>query len=154
VGLYGVLFHVVVTGVVAWVGHRNQAGIPGSFWVQAVPPFLVAALAVYALVVAPYVPRRSTTKGAVFFDSAVGMFAEAAVFVLAAFLYAALVSAPAFGHGLSAYATAVASTTFFGILWAFGSFFLQILVVGNAAGLVGWWVLKKIAARHPRHAPA
>lgn len=156
VGLYGVLFHVVVACAAAWLGYRNQAGIPASFWAEAVPPFLLAAFAVYAGVVATYVPRRPTTKGAVFFDSAVGMFAEAAVFAVGALLWAALVSTPALGQqGLSGYASAVAGTAAFGILWSFGSFFLQILVVGNAAGLVGWWVLKRIdARRRPPEAPA
>jgi hypothetical protein len=147
VGLYGLLFHAAVVGAVAWVGHRNQAGIPARFWPVAVPPFLAAAFAVYAVVVAPYVPRRATTRGAVLFDSAVGMFAETAVFVLAAFLYAVIDAGPAAREGLGAWASAAARTTFFAVLWSFGSFFLQILVVGNAAGLVGWWVLKRRATR-------
>jgi hypothetical protein len=147
VGLYGLLFHVAVVGAVAWVGHRNRAGIPARFWLEAVPPFLAAAFAVYAVVVAPYVPRRATTKGAVLFDSAVGMFAEVAVFVLAAFLYAVIDAGPAARDGLGAWAAAAARTTFFAVLWSFGSFLLQILVVGNAAGLLGWWVLKRRAAR-------
>lgn len=146
VGLYGVLFHVLVVAAVAWVGHRNRAEIPLAFWVQAVPALFAAAFAVYALVVGPYVPRRPAGKGAVLFDSAVGMFAETAVFVLTAFAYAALTSIPALREGgLGAYAAGVANGTFFAILWSFGSFFLQILVVGNAAGLVGWWLLGKLA---------
>jgi hypothetical protein len=147
VGLYGLLFHAAVVGAVAWVGHRNQAGIPARFWVETVPPFLAAAFAVYAAVVTTYVQRRATARSAVLFDSAVGMFAEIAVFVLAAFLYAVTNAGPAARDGLAAWASAAARTTFFAVLWAFGSFFLQILVVGNAAGLVGWWVLKRRAGR-------
>lgn len=146
-GLYGLAFHVLVVAAVAWTGHRNRAGIPATFWLEAVPPFLAAALAVYALVVAPYVPRRATTRGAVLFDSAVGMFAETAVFVLAAFLYGVVAAAPAAREGIGAWASSATSMTYFAVLWSFGSFFLQILVVGNAAGLVGWWVLKRLAAR-------
>jgi hypothetical protein len=147
VGLYGLLFHAAVVGIAAWVGQRNQAGIPARFWLEAAPPFLAAAFAVYAVVVAPYVPRRATTRGAVLFDSVVGMLAETAVFVLAALLHGAAAAAPAARGGLGAWASAWAATSAFAILWAFGSFFLQILVVGNAAGLVGWWVLKRLAAR-------
>jgi hypothetical protein len=147
VGLYGVAFHLAVALVAAWVGHRNRADIPASFWGQALPPFLVAAFAVYAGLVAPYVPRRATTRGAVLFDSAVGMFAEVAVFVLAALLHAAVAALPAAREGIAAWASTAASTTLLAVLWSFGSFFLQILVVGNAAGLVGWWVLKRVPRR-------
>jgi hypothetical protein len=35
----------------------------------------------------------------------------------------------------------------FAFLWTFGSFFTQILVVGNAAGLIGFLVLKKLGER-------
>jgi hypothetical protein len=124
VGLYGLAFHAVVVAVVAWTGHRNHAGIPASFWLEAVPPFLAAAFAVYAVVVAPYIPRRATTRGAVLFDSAVGMFAETAVFVLTAFLYGVVATAPAASEGIAAWASSATSTTYFAVLWSFG-FFLR-----------------------------
>ena len=37
--------------------------------------------------------------------------------------------------------------TAFAFLWTLGSFFLQILVIGNAAGFLGWWVMKKVKER-------
>jgi hypothetical protein len=110
---------------------------------------------VYAFVVGPYLPRRPTTKGAVLFDSAVGMFAECALVVLTAILYAFIASARApVGGGIGPYFADVASTALFAFLWSFGSFITQILVVGNAAGLVGWWVLKRLARRAPPASPA
>lgn len=147
-GLYGVAFHAVVVLVLVWIAVKNQANVPAEFWWRTTPPFLVAAFVVYALLVGPYLPRRPTTKGAVFFDSAVGMLAECAIVVFTAIVYA-FVTARGGGEGAGGYLANAASTALFAFLWSFGSFITQILVIGNAAGLVGWWVLKKRASRAP-----
>jgi hypothetical protein len=151
VGVYGALFHLVVAAVVAWVGHRNQAGIPAVFYLKAVPPFVLSGFLVYALVVGAYVPRRAPGRATFLTDSVIGMLAELSVIVLTTLLYAFGSSLPALREaGVGAYLGTLGNTAFFATMWAFGSFFLQILVVGNAAGLLGWLVLKKLAERRAR----
>jgi hypothetical protein len=146
-GLYGVAFHAVAAALAIYTAVRNRAGIEAGFWWTAIPPFLVAAFVVYALIVGPYLPKRPTTRGAFFYDSAIGMLAEVAVVAGTAILYAFVVSTRVLEQGVGAYLGAVLNMTIFGFLWALGSFFLQVLVVGNAAGLVGWWVMKRVNAK-------
>jgi hypothetical protein len=147
-GLYGLAFHAVAVGLALWTARRNQADIPASFWWAVVPPLLVAAFVVYALVVASYVPKRPTHRMTVFYDCVVTMLAEVVVLAVTSVLYALLISRGALAGGLGAYLSASANMTAFAFLWTLGSFFLQVLVIGNAAGFLGWWVMKKIGARH------
>lgn len=151
--LYGVAFHAVAAAVVALVAWKNRTGIPASFFATTVPPLLVAAAAVYAIVVGPYLPRRTTTRGAVFFDSAVGMMAEIGVVTLTGILYGALVALFSPLDGVGFLATA-ANTAFVAVFWALSEVFTQVLVVGNAAGLLLWLLLKKLAERRARAAAA
>lgn len=145
-GLFGLAVHVIVIFAALW-NTQSLADVPARFWTTMALPFLAAAFVVYALLVGSYLPKRPTHRGAVFFDSAVGMFAELGVVVLTAVLYAFVSSTAALSEGLGAYFGAVANNTLFGFLWALGSFFMQILIVGNAAGFVGWWVMKRVNAR-------
>jgi hypothetical protein len=145
-GLYGLAVHVVVLLAALW-NTQSATDIPARFWLTMAVPFFAAAFIVYALVVGSYVPKRPSHRGAVFFDSAVGMLAELGVVVVTAVLHAFASSTGALADGFGAYLGAVANNTLFGFLWALGSFFMQILIVGNAAGFVGWWVMKRVNAR-------
>jgi hypothetical protein len=145
-GLYGLAVHVVVVIASLW-NVESASDIPATFWLTMVLPLLTAAFVVYALVVGSYVPKRPTHRAAVFFDSAVGMLAELGVVVVTAVLYAFVSTGDALSEGFGAYLGAVANKTFLGFLWAVGSFFMQILIVGNAAGFAGWWVMKRVNAR-------
>jgi hypothetical protein len=149
VGLYGLAFHAAAVAIALWTAKRNQADIPAGFWWAAAPPLLVAAFAVYALIVAPYVPKRPTHKMLVFYDCVVAMLAEVAILALTSILYALVVSRSALADGAGAYLGAAANMTAFAFLFTLGSFFLQVLVIGNAAGFLGWWVMKKANARRP-----
>lgn len=148
-GLYGLAFHAVAVGLAVWTARRNQAVIPETFWWQIVPPLLLAAFVVYALVAGAYLPKRPDRKGAVFFDSIIGMAAELGIAALTSILYAFVAAAGAFAHGFGAYLSAAGSMTLFAFLWLLAgrNSLVTLLVVGNAAGLVGWWVLKKVSAR-------
>jgi hypothetical protein len=145
-GLYGVAFHLVAVAVVAFVAARNRVEISSTFWLTTVPPVLVAAFVTYALLVGPYLPKRPTTKGAVLYDSVVGMFAELTLVIGTCLIYGLVASALA-ERGSGSFLADAASTMLFAFLWTFGSFFTQILVVGNAAGLIGFLVLKKLGER-------
>lgn len=151
-GLYGAAFHVVVAAVVAGVTNRNQANVPTSFFALAVPPLLAASFLVYALVVGSYLPRRPTTRGALFLDSAVGMMAEIAVVTLAGVLYGALVALRAPAESSPGFLTAFGSAAFVAVFWTLSEVFTHVLVVGNAAGLLGFVLLKKLAERRERAA--
>ena len=147
VGLYGLAFHAAAVALALWTAKRNQADIPAGFWWTVVPPLLVAAFAVYAIVVAPYVPKRPTTRMLVFYDCVVAMLGEVAILALTSILYALLASRGALPSGIGAYLGAAVNATALAFLWTIGSFFLQVLVIGNAAGFLGWWVMKKVNSR-------
>ncbi len=143
--LYGALFHAVVAGVVLAVAVAKRVEVPAAFWAAAAPAMMVAGGLVYASLVAGYVARRSVRRNALFYDSLIGMMAEVAVLAVTSVLYAVIVSGGALvDEGPLGYLAAVASAAVVGFLWAAGSFLLQVLVVGNAAGLVGWWTMEKL----------
>jgi len=144
-GLFGLVFHGLAVILIIAVARSNQAPIPLAFWAATVPALLMAAALVYATLVAGYVARRTARRGRIFYDSAVGMMAEVLVIAVTSVLHAVIVSGGALAtEGPGGYLAAVASGAVVGFLWAFGSFLTQTLVVGNAAGLVGWWTLEKL----------
>jgi hypothetical protein len=142
VSAFGALFHAAIGLAVAAVGAANRAGVSGRFYATTIPALFLAAGAVYALLVAPYVAKRPTGKGRVLFDCAVGMLAEVAVVALTAALWGAIVSWPAAGQGASAYLGAAGNNAFYAVLWAGANFTTQILTLGNAAGFVGFLLLR------------
>lgn len=155
---YGVAFHAVAVIIMLGLALKNRAPLEAGVLIRAIPALLASAAVLYFFIVGPYLPSRSLRKAVVFADSAIGMLVECAVVALTSFLYALLVTLPALPGGLGTFASAFASTASFTLLWMFASFFVQILVIGNAAGLVGWFVLKKLAERAAaaaaRHDPA
>ncbi len=146
-GLYGLAFHAAAAALELWTAKRNQADVSAGFWWTVVPAVLVAAFVVYALVVAPYVPRRPAHKMVVFYDCVVAMLGEVAILALTSVLYGLLVSRGALSDGVGAYLLAAASTTSLAFLFVLASFFTRVLVWGNAAGFLGWFVMKKVNAR-------
>lgn len=139
---FGALFHLAIALAVAAVGAANRADISGRFWATTIPALVLAAAAVYAVVVAPYVAKRPTGKGRVLFDCAVGMLSEIAIIALTAVVWAVIVSWPALGDGITTFLGAAGNNAFFGLLWAIASFTTHVLVLGNAAGLVGFLLLR------------
>lgn len=143
-GLYGAAFHAAVGGTLVAIAAWNRAPIPPRFWAIALPCAVVMGGLVYALIVAPYAMRREYRKGIVFFDSAVGMFAELAVVAFTALAYG-VIDAATSPEGLTA--AAVGNHVLFVFLYAVGNFLTQVLVIGNLAGLVGWVLLKRRATK-------
>jgi hypothetical protein len=83
------------------------------------------------------------------------MLVEVAVVALAALLFALPAAAAAFGEsGVTGSLVTLSRTAALGFLWAVGTAMTEILAVGNGAGFVGYIVLKKLAARSDRAAPA
>lgn len=141
--VYGLLFHAVVAAIVVWVARSHRARIEPGFWWVAVPLVLAAGAGGFALVAGPYLRRRNDRRrGVVLVDALVGMLAECVTVVQLALLFGAVAAART-GGGAAAALAAFASNASFVALYAAASFLEQILVVGNAAGLVGWWLLKR-----------
>lgn len=150
VGLYGLLFHAVVVAGALAVAASNRAPIHARFWAIAAPALLVAAFAMYALVVARYVARRTQKRGVAFFDAAIGMAVEPAIAILATVLFSVISAGPALGDGATAFAATLGGHVYLGLLWLAANLMTQILVIGNAAGFIGFILLKRLAERAAR----
>jgi hypothetical protein len=150
VGLFGLAFHLAAAGL---LGLQMARRAPGSPWGVLLAPGLAAAAAgflVYALLVAPYAAKRLGTarRGVVLYDFLVGMVVEVAVLAVGALLHAAGTSVATLASaGLSGYLAAVAGGAAFSFLWVVGTAFTEVLVLGNAAGFLGFIVLKRVARR-------
>jgi hypothetical protein len=148
VGLFGLAFHVVAAGLLAL-----QLARAGSAVRTVLGPGLAGAAAgflVYALLVTRYAQKRLGTarKGVVLYDFLVGMLVEVAVVAVGALLYAVGTSAGTLAsHGIGGYLGQVVSGAVFSFLWVVGTAFTEVLVLGNAAGFIGFIVLKRLAAR-------
>ncbi len=135
-GLFGFLVHFVI--ISAFLIARNLRGeqLGRDLVLVAVPLLLLSSFLVYAFAVSRYVERREGTQKAVVVDSLVGMLAECMIFTLAAALFGIY---EGFKYGAGALLPSVLTN----LLWAYATFLVQMLVIGNLAGLVGWFVLKK-----------
>lgn len=147
VGLYGLIFHGLVVVAALGVAKSNRVAVDARFWTVGGACLLAAAFAVYALLVARYVARRVDKRGVALADMAIGMAAEPAVAILATVLYSLVSAAPALGQGGGAFAGTLGAHVYVGLLWLAANFLTQILVLGNAAGFAGYFLLKRGAAR-------
>ncbi len=144
---YGAAFHAAVVVIMIGIAILNRARLDIPVLARAVPLLILSATGLYYFIVGPYLDGRSQRKGAVFADSVIGMIVEAAVVALTSVLYALVAALPNLGAGVGAFGSAFGQASAYTLLWMFGSFFTQILVIGNAAGLIGWVVLKKLGER-------
>lgn len=152
--LYGAAFHAAVVVIMIALAVKNRAPLDAHVLARAIPILLVAAAVLYFFIGGPYLTARSKRKSAVFSDALIGMVLEVAVVALTSILYALVATLPALGQGFGVFGAAFGQSSAYTLLWMFGSFFTQILVFGNAAGLVGWFVLKKLDDRAAKQAAA
>lgn len=153
VGVFGILFHASMASLIAILAAARGEPFSRAFWLVFLPVILLASFLAYALVVWPYAARRTRRRGVVLYDSAVGMLAEIVIAVVTSVMMAAVHATPVLrGAGAAAYAGAIAQGTVHGLLWTLSDFFLQVLIVGNAAGIAGWYVLERRAQRSPPQA--
>ena len=143
VGLFGFLIHTVI--IVAFLMSRNLRGeqLGADLVFVAMPLLLLSAFLVYGVVVARYVQRREGMQKAVIIDSLVGILAEYMIFTLAALLFGIFDGLRA---GLSSDAglgKALLTGVVMNMLWVYATFLVQVLVLGNLCGLVGWFLLRK-----------
>lgn len=152
VGLFGLVFHALVVAAYLGVARSNRAPIDARFWTVGTLCLLPAAFTAYALLVTPYVARRNQKRGVAFLDAAIGMAVEPAIAILATVLFSLVSARPALRDGAAAFAATLAGHTYVGLLWLAANFTTQILVLGNAAGFLGFLVLKLLATRAARTA--
>lgn len=152
--LYGAAFHAAVVVIMIALAVKNRAPLDGHVLARAIPILLVAAAVLYFFIAGPYLGTRSKRKSAVFSDALIGMVLEVAVVALTSILYALVATLPALGQGFGTFGSAFGQSSAYTLLWMFGSFFTQILVIGNAAGLIGWFILKKLDDRAAKQAAA
>lgn len=148
--IYGVAFHAAAVLIMVGVAIKNRAPLEGAVLARAIPLLLIASAVLYFFIVGRYVAGRVKKKGVVFLDSVIGMMVETAVVALASILYALVASLPALAAGAGAFLLAFGQSSAYTLLWIFAGFLVQILVIGNAAGLVGWLLLKKLDERAAR----
>lgn len=142
-GLFGLAMHCAI--VVTFVLMRTMRGerFGPEFLFVALPLLLVSAYLVYFFVVSRYLRRREGMVKPLFIDALVGMLVEYIIFTLAGALFGifdGFRTGPPMGAGM---ASGLLTSVFMNILWVYATFMVQILVLGNLCGLVGWLVLKK-----------
>jgi hypothetical protein len=145
VGLYGAAVNVAaVLGILLFSAVRG-GGVGFNAYFSALPVLSAAAFVVYYFVVSAYVAKRPGIQNPVFFDSLVGMLAELIIITLGVVLHSVWMSILEMqGWDFMAFAADLATGILMNFLWIFATFMIHILVIGNIAGLVGWYVLKKV----------
>jgi hypothetical protein len=144
IGFFGAAVNaVVVTGILFFSAATHDRSVFGAY-LTAVPLLALSAFVVYYFVVSSYVVKRAGIQKPVFFDSLVGMLAELIIATLAAVCYSVWSSLSNIaGRELGAFASDLATGILMNLLWVFAMFMVHILIVGNIAGLAGWYLLKK-----------
>jgi hypothetical protein len=143
VGLFGVVMHAVI--VTVFLMSRNLRGerFDANLFLTAVPLLLLSSFLVYAFVVSRYVQRREGMQKPVVIDSLVGILAEYMIFTFAAVLLG-LVDGLRSGSAAEAeIGRSLLTGVVMNVLWVYATFLVQILVLGNLCGLVGWFLLRK-----------
>ena len=142
-GLFGLAMHFAI--VVTFLLMRTVKGerFGPEFLFVALPFLLVSAYLVYFLVVSRYLRRREGMVKPLFIDALVGMLVEYIIFTLAGALFGIFDGIRTGAVGESGLLGGLLTSVFMNILWVYATFMVQILVLGNLCGLVGWLVLKK-----------
>ena len=141
VGLFGLGIHAII--VAAFLVSRTVKGehFGTELLFVGIPLLLVSAYLTYSVVVTRYLKRRSGMQKAVIIDSLVGMLVEYIIFTVAGILFGIVDGFRTAKEG--ALLGGLMTGVFMNILWVYATFMVQILILGNLCGLVGWLVLKK-----------
>lgn len=143
VGLYGFLIHIVIVSF--FLALRNLQGeqLNLELSLVAVPLLLLSSFLVYAVVVSRYVQRRAGMQKPAVIDSLVGILSEYMIFTITAVLLG-LYDGLRSGYGSGAVTgQTLLTAVLMSLLWVYATFMVQILVLGNLCGLVGWLLLRK-----------
>jgi hypothetical protein len=145
IGLYGAAVNVVVVAGLLFFSAVTRGNGELSLYLYALPMLAASAFVVYYFVVSSYVVKRAGIQNPVFIDSLAGMLAELIVVTLGAVCYSMWRTFSNMqGQDFRAIFSDLMTGILVNLLWLFGMFMVHILIVGNIAGLAGWYVLKKI----------
>jgi hypothetical protein len=147
VGLFGVAINI---GAVIWVLFTAvvRSGAELRNYLSVVPMLAASAFVVYYFIVSSYVVKRAGIQKPVFLDSLVGMLAELIIVTIGTLCYSVWFSLlDMHGKDLQAFSADLSTSILVNLLWVFAMFMVQILLVGNIAGLAGWFLLKKVAPK-------
>jgi hypothetical protein len=147
VGLFGVAINI---GAVIWVLFTAvvRGGAELRNYLLVVPMLAASAFVVYYFIVSSYVVKRAGIQKPVFFDSLVGMLAELIIVTLGTLCYSVWFSLlNMHGKDFQAFAADLTTGILVNLLWVFAMFMVQILLVGNIAGLAGWFLMKKAVTK-------
>ncbi len=149
VGLYGAAINLLLLAVGAASGILEKSElVPGLPFVLLL--FLVlSAFLVYYFVVARYVGKRAGMTMPVLTDSLIGMLSEMMIATLAAVLTAFYATARVSLSQGEEFLSPLGYNILIFLLWVYATHLMTILVAGNVAGLVGWYLLEKARVRLP-----
>lgn len=142
IGFYGAVVNfTAVLGALVFSALRNNGSLGADLF--AAPLLAVSGFLVYYFIVSSYVEKRSGAGNPVYFDSLVGMLAELVIVTLSVVIYSAFTAFANSAGGIEAFAAGLAANIMVNLLWVLALFMVHILLLGNAAGLLGWYLLKK-----------
>lgn len=149
VGLFGATIHLLLLAIGLASGFLRKSELePG-------PPLafslflILSAFLVYFFIVTRYVRKRAGMAKSVLTDSLIGMLSELMIATLAAALTGFYASAKVFFSQGTAFLGSLGYNILLFLLWIYGTHLLSILVAGNIAGLIGWYLLDKAGVRLP-----
>ena len=148
IGFFGMAVNVVVvTGILMFSAVTRGAAV-FSEYLPALPMLAVSAFVVYYFIVSTYVVKRAGIQKPVFIDSLVGMLAELILVTLGVVCYSVWITlSNMHGQDLRVIASDLTTGILVNLLWVFAMFLVHILIVGNIAGLMGWYLLGKISQK-------
>jgi len=148
IGLFGAAINVIVVMVILLFSASTRGSGEIRAYLSALPMLAISAFVVYYFVVSSYVVKRKGMQKPVFFDSLVGMLAELIIVTLGAVCYSVWSSLSNLqGKDFRGLASDLTTGILVNLLWVFAMFMVHILIVGNIAGLAGWFLLKKIGPK-------
>lgn len=143
IGLFGALVNVVAVIGILFFSTVTRGGAEFSSYVSVLPILAVSAFIVYYFAVSSYVVKRAGIQKPVFIDSLVGMLVELIIVTLGVVCYSLWDTlSHAYGQAFQAIVTAFTTAILVNLLWVIAMFTVHILIIGNIAGLVGWYLLK------------
>ncbi len=148
IGFFGAAINiVVVTGMVCFSA-LTRGGASFSDYFSVFPVLAFAAFIVYYFVVSSYVVKRAGIQKPAFIDSLVGMLAELILVTVGVVIYSLWITLSGMhGQDLRMIASELTTGILVNLLWVFAMFLVHILIAGNIAGLVGWYVLSKLSPK-------
>jgi hypothetical protein len=145
IGLFGAIINVVVVIGILTFSAVTRGNVGFNVYLSVLPLLAVSAFVVYYFIVSSYVVKRTAIPKPFFYDSLVGMLAELIIVTLGVVCYSVWTSlVHMHGRDWGVVASDISSGILVNLLWLFAIFMVHILIVGNIAGLVGWYLLKKM----------